>query len=296
MKKKESKNVGTKRKSKKNNNVLFGIACVVLGALVILVFFLANKDQIFTNLKETDFFERVFGSTPQIIENHESAQKKETEIIPLKNDLVAITIENEDEKKSEIRETENESERNLENPKKNEVEEKIETKTEQKSKTEIAKKSNEEKNQKPAVANYDVQLCFLVIDGDGLVHKKIVKRSIPKTDSPLTNSINLLLKGPDTTKSAEKDCMTVIPKDAKLLSAKVQNGVAYLNFNDALEFNEIGEVGRKTSLGQIVYTATSFSTVNSVQFLIDGKQQDYLGSEGLWIGSPLSRESFTPYL
>ena len=43
---------------------------------------------------------------------------------------------------------------------------------------------------------------------------------------------------------------------------------------------------------QIVYTSTEFSTVDSVQFLIDGNKKDYLGSEGQWIGSPLSRASF----
>ena len=42
---------------------------------------------------------------------------------------------------------------------------------------------------------------------------------------------------------------------------------------------------------QIVYTATEYSTVNSVQILIDGQKKEYL-SEGVWIGSPLSRSSF----
>nr|WP_257225304.1 GerMN domain-containing protein [Treponema parvum] len=46
-------------------------------------------------------------------------------------------------------------------------------------------------------------------------------------------------------------------------------------------------------LMQIVYTATSFSTVDSVQFLIEGQKKDYLGSEGVWIGSPLARSSFS---
>ena len=86
--------------------------------------------------------------------------------------------------------------------------------------------------------------------------------------------------------------MSVIPKDTKLLSAKVQDGIAYLNFNDALEFNQDGVVGKNLSLEQIVFTATAFSTVKSVQILIEGKKQDYLGSEGTWIGSPLSRANY----
>ena len=77
---------------------MFGIGCVVLGLLVIMIFFLVNKDQIFTNLKETDFFDNVFGATPQVIENHEITPKNQKEEIPLKNDSVTITIENENSK------------------------------------------------------------------------------------------------------------------------------------------------------------------------------------------------------
>ena len=100
------------------------------------------------------------------------------------------------------------------------------------------------------------------------------------------------MQGPDTTKSAEKNLMTVIPKGTKLLSAKVSNGVAYLNFNDTLEFNEYGVEGKLHSLEQIVFTASSFSTVSSVQILIDGKQKDYLGEEGVFIGAPLTKNNF----
>jgi spore germination protein GerM len=86
--------------------------------------------------------------------------------------------------------------------------------------------------------------------------------------------------------------MTLIPAGTKLLSAKVSGGVAYLNFNENFEINTYGVEGYIHQLEQIVYTATAFSTVNSVQFLIEGQKRDYLGSEGQWIGSPLSRSSF----
>ena len=86
--------------------------------------------------------------------------------------------------------------------------------------------------------------------------------------------------------------MNLIPPGTKLLSAKVSGGVAYLNFNEAFEINTYGVEGYIHQLEQIVFTATAFSTVNSVQFLIEGEKRDYLGSEGQWIGSPLSRSSF----
>ena len=98
--------------------------------------------------------------------------------------------------------------------------------------------------------------------------------------------------GRDGAVGAEEGCVGFIPKGTKLLSAGVTDGVAYLNFNDAFEFNEEGGEGSRFQMMQVVYTATAFSTVNSVQILIEGKKQEYLGSEGFWIGSPLSRSSF----
>ena len=310
MKKHDTKKTGNTKKSKKFNNVMFGIGCVVLGLLVILIFFLANKDQIFTNLKETDFFDNVFGTTPQVIENHEIAQNNKKEEIPLEKDSITITINQENQKlgtqeenvkhESTLESSENNTvfgnadSSNLSKEQKNNVNKNENQTTENKQET--TKVENPQKKEEQAITkpsqNTDLQLCFILIDGDGRVVRKMIKRTVQKNDSPLTNAINLLLKGPDLTKASEKDCMSVIPKDTKLLSAKVQNGIAYLNFNEALEINEFGVEGIIHSLEQIVYTATSFSTVNSVQFLIDGKNRKYIGSEGQRIDSPLSRENF----
>ena len=138
----------------------------------------------------------------------------------------------------------------------------------------------------------ELMLCFIEIDGDGSINRKLVKRSVPKTDSPLTTAIKAVLAGPDTTKSEERTCISLVPEGTRLLGARVSGGVAYLDFNDAFEFNTNGVEGYNSQLMQLVYTATSFSTVNSVQFLIEGQKKDYLGSEGQWIGSPLSRTSF----
>ena len=75
------------------------------------------------------------------------------------------------------------------------------------------------------------------------------------------------------------------------MSASVKNGIAILNFSEEFQFNQFGAEGSLAQLMQVVYTATNFSTVKKVQFLIEGKKRDYL-TEGVWIGSPLSRSSF----
>ena len=272
-----------KKNNKKKNTTLFAAACVLLGLLVILIVFLVKKDQIFTNLKETNFFDKVFGSTPTVIENHEPAEPKKSDAIPLKNDEVTLKIENE-EKPSPVY-----TEPEVITPAKTEE-------SESKKETEVVKpvekKPEEPKKEIAKPSKTELQLCFVNIDGDGSVVRQIVKRQVTKSDSPLTTAINLLIQGPDTTKAAERNCMSLIPAGTKLLSAKVQGGVAYLNFNEAFEINTYGVEGYIHQLEQIVFTATSFSTVNSVQFLIEGEKKDYLGSEGQWIGSPLSRSSF----
>ena len=291
-----NKKTPARKSSKKNNGVLFTAACVVLGLLVIFIIFMVKKDQIFSNLKETAFFDKVFGTTPQVIEKSEIIPPKENETIPLKNDEITINIQPEVEAQPEVEEpapvvTQKDTEKTEEKQSETSVKESPKSaKEEKKNEPSTASSSNTPATAKPATT--DLQLCFVYIDGDGSVVRKVVKRSVTKNDSPLTNAINLLMQGPDTTKSAEKNLMTVITKGTKLLSAKVSNGVAYLNFNDTLEFNEYGVEGKLHSLEQIVFTASSFSTVSSVQILIDGKQKDYLGEEGVFIGAPLTKNNF----
>ena len=272
-----------KKNQKKKNSTLFAAACVLLGLLIILIIFLVKKDQIFTNLKETAFFDRVFGSTPTVIENHEPAEPKKTETIPLKNDEVTIKIETEDTPAPVYTEPETKS---ADKPAASDT-----SKPAEEAKL-VEKKPDSPKKEPTASAKTELQLCFVNIDGDGAVVRQVIKRQVAKSDSPLTTAINLLLQGPDTTKSAERNCMSLIPAGTKLLSAKVSGGVAYLNFNEAFEINTYGVEGYIHQLEQIVFTATAFSTVNSVQFLIEGEKRDYLGSEGVLIASPLSRSSF----
>lgn len=278
----------------KKRNTGLAVACCFLCALVLFIVFLVKKDIIINNLQATNFFGRVFGKNPEFVENHTSANENQN------NDRIELD--------AEIPLIINVDADTTVEPKKNEQLQSNNDKTDQVVKTDLSenkkptenKKTQEEKKPeqkpveqpKPQQQYTELQLCFVEIDYDGSVNRKMIKRSVPKNDSPLTNSINLLIKGPDTSKSAEKNCMSLIPAGTKLLSAKVSDGIAYLNFNDAFEINTVGVEGYIGQLMQVVYTATTFSTVNSVQFLIEGKKKEYLGSEGQWIGSPLSRNSF----
>jgi len=137
----------------------------------------------------------------------------------------------------------------------------------------------------------DSNLYFIRVTDDGKIHPHQVERRISYTDSPMTQTIETLISGP-TIEELNMGLLNLIPKGTELLSARVQNGTAYLNFNEAFRFNPMGVEGFLAQLQQIVFSSTEFDTVERVQILIDGSEREYLGGEGVYIGEPLSRESF----
>lgn len=157
------------------------------------------------------------------------------------------------------------------------------------SETASSVKKTESPKVSPASNTLKKNICFVAIDSDGPVVRKLVSRNVDK-ESPMGDSLKMLLAGPS---QAERNtgCTSLIPEGSRLLSASVKSGVAILNFSEEFQFNQFGAAGSLAQLMQVVYTATEYSTVNSVQILIEGKKLDYL-TEGVWIGSPLSRNSF----
>ncbi len=126
---------------------------------------------------------------------------------------------------------------------------------------------------------------------DGKIVKKAVKRELTKTDSPMSTALSSLLKGP-TLAEAKRGFRSFIPPETRLLSAYVKNGTAVINLSEEFQFNQYGIEAYQAQLAQIVFTVCEFPTVDAVQFLIEGEKKQYLGGEGVWIGSPLSVNSF----
>ncbi len=129
------------------------------------------------------------------------------------------------------------------------------------------------------------------VEDDGSIVRHEIKRSIPQSDSPLTDALNLLMRGP-TTDELARGFVSLIPQGSKILSVTMRGSTALINFNEAFMFNSLGIEGYAGQLKQIVWTATAFNTVHDVQILIEGKKIDYMGGEGVYIGLPLSRNSF----
>jgi germination protein M len=289
---------------KKNNrkNTGFAFACWLLIALILLVFFFVKKDTIVLNLKNTDFFNRVFGKTPEFVQKHEDATAPQDNSDSTVVQIDTKPAETAEQQKNEQTQQKPEQAAQPEEPlkvtdqKKPDAAEKLPEAASSDQKTPAADSKSEKsvekvQKSKPAAEITNTQLCFVIIDSDGSVSRQIVTRHLQKSDSPLSDAIKALLSGPTADEKA-KNCMSLIPAGTKLLSANVKNGIATLNFSEEFEYNPVGVEGYIGQLMQIVYTATSFTTVNSVQFIVEGQREEYLGSEGEWIGSPLSRSTF----
>lgn len=143
---------------------------------------------------------------------------------------------------------------------------------------------------KPAGELKSVTLYFTRVQDDGrIVNQKIV-RSVNYSESPLVSSIKALLKGPDGNELSQ-GLVSMIPAGTSLLSAWVQESVAYLNFSEGFQFNPLGGDGLRAQLRQVVWAATEFPTVKAVQILIEGKKVEFLGGDNVAVGKPLTRSN-----
>lgn len=280
--------MANKEKKKKNG---VGLAIWVVAALILLIVFLVTRERMLTVLKETNFFKKVFGTEPEFItnfvpeeSNEPEAESEITEEIILEN----ISSSNKENATVVVSTEQVTSSSKSDNGITLETVAKTETKTENPKNTEPEEKQPTQIT--TPVAKMDQHLFFIIISGDGSVIRKEVVRQIPKTNTPLTAAINALLAGPNISE-LEKDYMSLIPEGTKLLGASVNNGVATINFSENFLFNKYGVEGIYGQLMQVVYTATAFSNIDSVQFLIEGAKQDYLG-EGVYVGAPLPRSVF----
>ena len=141
----------------------------------------------------------------------------------------------------------------------------------------VTKNSNlNEKSERAKSNSKIIKIYYTKIDtDDNLVFTSIPKK-VTYSDSPLTETMKILLDGPSKNEES-LDIVTNIPKNTKLLSIKIVNNIAYINFSRDFEYNQFGREATLNQLKQIVFTATEFPNIKSVQFLIDGKTKTYLG-------------------
>jgi len=157
--------------------------------------------------------------------------------------------------------------------------------------TPVIKEKESILNQKAAEKNMRTStLYFVNVSDENKIALQGISRPVYYDDSPLTETLTALISGL-TSSELNKGLLSLIPLGTKIESVNVSNMTAIINFNETLSFNNFGKEGLEAELKQIIYTATEFSTVDKVQILIDGKKKQYLSTEGVYIGEPLSRAS-----
>jgi germination protein M len=274
--------VATKRTAKKQNNAPLGCLAGIFIIILLSGLFLINKAKIEETLKNTQFFEQF---KPKVTTQDKKPEPK-----------VEPSAQSQDSKPKEVpsspvtlpQTTPAKATESEKSPKPSETPEKAPQTTlkEQPKQRAPATVPKEKQDQ-----TKDRSLYFMQLTEDGSLIRTKVNRPIKVSDSPLFDVLQSLLAGPTETEK-KRGLISVIPSGSRLLSATVKDGIAYLNFNDAFQFNSYGVEGYTAQLKQVVWTATEFSTVQGVQILIEGKSLMYLGGEGIRVDRPLTRESF----
>ena len=235
--------------AQQKNKAGIAVAAWILIALVLLIVFLIKQDDILRTLKETGFFTHTIGKEPDFIEQYEPeenfAEANESE--PGYNEVIIADSEQPVQETSPQLSEQKESVSNPqeENPPVAEEQQEINAST--------PLEAVQEPEPAAVPPSTTAKLYFVSIGNDGTVSRQESVRTLQKTDSPLTTAIMALLTGPNLEETGH-GYMSLIPEGTRLLSAKVSNKTATLNFSEDFEFNRYGVEGYIGQLMQVVYT------------------------------------------
>jgi spore germination protein GerM len=258
-------------KKKRTLGCLFWVALV----LIVVVVFLANQKSIrdvlrktgFRNLfdTETDEPPEVTINPPQTGEDAPAGEAPGTDALPDET----VFIEEPDEKEPSAPDGTS-----------SEVDEPADT----------APEPSKPAEEKPNIRYANIYL--VEVKDDGEIRLQAVEREVRFSDSPLRETLLELLKGQNGGELSQ-GLQTQIPSETSLRNVYVRGDTAFIDFSENFRFNPLGQEGLRAQLKQVVYTTLEFSNIQYVQILIEGKVRRYLGPEGIFIGEPLSSESFS---
>jgi len=244
------------KKKKTSLGCLFWIALVLL----VLIIFFFNRKNIENVIEKTGFKE--------LIKKEQPAEKPEITVKKKEKGGEESTINpNVKDKTSETTITIEETQKKTTEP------------------------TRERKEERPKYKTRKSRIFFAQVDKEGRIVLKGTIRKITYIDAPLTRTLEKLMEGPNQQEVA-KGLLNLIPRGTRIKNIYVKGDTAYIDFTEDFRFNPLGVEGLKNQLKQVVYTVTEFRNIKYVQILINGKKEDYLGPEGIYIGKPLSRESF----
>jgi spore germination protein GerM len=261
------------KKNNKKRNTSIGCLFWIALILLVLIVFLFNRERIRTVIEETGFDELV-------TRQEEPEREPEVKRTPPDEEESETTEDQKEPEEPGLEMTEETQEEPAEEP---EDEIRVEEETEEEERS--APEEEPRIDQKMRKSD----LYFVSVADDGTISLERIVRPVYYDSSPLTNTLEALLKGL-TSSELNEGLLNLIPEETQLRRVWVEDGIAYIDFSEELKFNPFGTEGLRASLRQIVYTATEFNTVSRVQILIEGSTPSYLSSEGVYIGEPIGRE------
>ena len=147
----------------------------------------------------------------------------------------------------------------------------------------------------PAPARTDVQVFFVRTEPGGraqtlgAVHRRVV---VGRAQALAASALRALLDGPSRAERS-RGLTSEIPPGTTLRGVTIGGGLATVDLGVAFAQGG-GSSSILARVWQVVYTASQFPDVSSVQLLIGGRRVDTLGGEGLLIGAPMRRPATVP--
>jgi len=135
-----------------------------------------------------------------------------------------------------------------------------------------------------------------------------VLRTVPKSTATATAALKALLAGPSAKERAVIwPIKTLIPAGSKLLGIEISGGLATVDLSAEFaslspdDASDLGSFSLHGRLAQVVYTLTQFTTVDRVNFKLDGKPVKVLfgmadpengSSEAIVLDKPVTRATY----
>lgn len=143
------------------------------------------------------------------------------------------------------------------------------------SSAQVDKASSSSNGEKASSSSSDklagVTIYFPDANGEKLIP---VQRHINATrEDKYQAVVQALIDGP----KSDKEGIYIMPKDTQVLSVKVQNNIATVDFNKAFKANFTGgSTGEIMLIGSIVDSLTEFPEIKAVRFTMNGTEIDGL--------------------
>ena len=164
----------------------------------------------------------------------------------------------------------------------------------------------------PTPTTMVVRAYFLLRDGSGgeVVNEPTlvpVLRTVPKSPATATAAMKALLAGPSAKeRSAGLPIKTLLPAGTKLLGIEISGGLATVDLSAEFaslspdDASDLGSYSLHGRLAQVVYTLTQFTTVDRVNFKLDGKRVKVMfgmadpdgSSEAIVLDKPVTRATY----